>query len=263
MSETNYKKQKRARITLEALFQRADTTLIIHYSCESFYDWNRKSSPRITSVAVRRLDSGQTNSFSIHQVAERKSGLEDIDSNYDRLERQMLQEFYDFVDRHKECRWLHWNMRDLNYGFSALEHRFRVLGGEPTVIADNQKFDMARILIDIYGVGYTGHPRMPTLLEKNHITPLNFMTGAEEAAAFEAKNYVALHQSTLRKVDVIANIAGRAHDRNLKTNTRWWDLHGGSVKGLIDWINANPVWVLVVSVAGVVGLIVSIVAFRH
>jgi len=247
---------------LDDLFQRPDTTLIIHYSCESFYDWQRKSSPRITSVAVRRLDSGQTNSFSIHQVAERNAKLEAIDSDYDNLERQMLQEFYDFVNEHKEYRWLHWNMRDINYGFSALEHRFRVLGGKPTIIADNQKFDLARILIDIYGIGYTGHPRFQTLLEKNRITPLNFMTGAEEAAAFEAKNYVGLHQSTLRKVDMIANIAGRAHDRNLKTNTRWWDLHGGSLKGLVDWINSNPVWVFAVAVAGLAGLVISVLALR-
>jgi hypothetical protein len=172
----------------------------------------------------------------------------------------MLQELYDFIGQHKEYNWLRWNMRDINYGFAALEHRFRVLSGEPTIIADNQKFDLARILIDIYGVGYTGHPRLQTILEKNHIIPLNFMTGAEEAAAFETRNYVGLHQSTLRKVDVIAGIADRAHDRNLKTNTRWWDLHGGSLKGLVDWINANPVWVLVVSVTGVIGLIVSILA---
>jgi hypothetical protein len=103
---------------------------------------------------------------------------------------------------------------------------------------------------------------LQTLLDKNHITPLNFMTGAEEAAAFVAGNYVGLHQSTLRKVDVIANIADRAHDGNLRTNTRWWDLHGGSLKGLVDWINANPVWVLAVSVTGVVGLIVSVLALR-
>jgi hypothetical protein len=235
---------------------------VIHYSCESFYDWERRSSPRITSVAVRRLDSGQTNSFSIHQVAERNSELDLIDSDYDKLERQMLEEFYDFVGRHDEYRWLHWNMRDINFGFTALEHRIRVLGGEPTTIADDQKFDLARVLVDIYGVGYTGHPRLETLLQKNKIIPLNFMTGAQEAAAFKARNYVGLHQSTLRKVDVIANIAGRAHDRTLMTNTPWWDQHGGSVKGFVDWINANPVWTLVVGVAGIAGLIVGVLALR-
>jgi hypothetical protein len=207
-----------ARMTLDELFLRSDKTLVIHYSCESFYDWKRKSSPRVTSVAIRHLDSGQTNSFSIHQVAERNSELDEIDSDYDDLERQMLQKFYDFVGQHKEYRWLHWNMRDVNFGFAALEHRFRVLGGTPTVIADSQKFDLPRILVDIYGVGYTAHPRLETLLEKNRIVPLNFMTGAQEAAAFEEGNYVGLHQSTLRKVDMIANVAGRARERNLNLN---------------------------------------------
>lgn len=171
----------------------------------------------------------------------------------------MLDEFFEFVTHHEDYDWLHWNMRDINYGFAALEHRFRVLGGEPKIIPNNKKFDLARILIDIYGVGYIGHPRLESILEKNHIAPLNFMTGAEEASAFKARNYVGLHQSTLRKVDVIANIAGRAHDANLKTNTGWWDLHGGSIKGAIDWVNANPVWVFVVGTAGIVGLIVALV----
>lgn len=54
-------------------------------------------------------------------------------------------------------------------------------------------------------------------MEKNHITKLDFLTGAEEASAFEAKEYVKLHQSTLRKVDVIAIIAVMAHEGTLKT----------------------------------------------
>ena len=88
------------------------------------------------------------------------------------------------------------------------------------VVEDKNKADLARLFIDIYGVRYTGHPRLETLLEKNDISRLDFLTGAEEAKAFEDKRFVALHQSTLRKVDVIANVAGRAHDRTLKTNTR-------------------------------------------
>ncbi len=58
-----------------------------------------------------------------------------------------------------------------------------------------------------------------------------FRTGAEEAAAFEAKNNVGLYQSTLRKVDVIANILGRAHDRTLRTNATWWEVNGSFIRG--------------------------------
>ena len=72
---------------------------------------------------------------------------------------------------------------------------------------------LARLLIDIYGVGYAGHPRLEKLLEINKIKPRDFMTGSQEADAFEQQNFVGLHQSTLRKVDIIANILSRAQDR--------------------------------------------------
>ena len=96
-----------------------------------------------------------------------------------------------------------------------------MLGGNPIIIEDERKTDLARLLVDIYGVRYIGHPRLETLLAKNSIKPLDFLSGKQEAQAFENRNFVGLHQSTLRKVDVIANIAERAHSRQLKTNTTW------------------------------------------
>ena len=136
----------------------------------------------------------------------------------------------------------------------GFEHRFRVLTGnsdELYVVEDKNKA-LARLFIDIYGVRYTGHPRFQTLLEKNEISRLDFLTGAEEAKAFEDKRFVALHQSTLRKVDVIANVAGRAHDRTLKTNTSWWEMHGGGVTQVYNWITDHPKW-------GIVGVGLTII----
>jgi type IV secretory pathway VirB10-like protein len=113
---------------------------------------------RITSIATRRLSSGQTISFSIHQVAERERvPFAEIEQHYDRLERQMLDEFYEHVGAHRGMDYLHWNMRDINYGFAALEQRHRVLGGTPVVIDEERKFDLSRLFIDIYGVSYIGH----------------------------------------------------------------------------------------------------------
>src|SRR6266481_1199204 len=133
----------------------------------------------------------------------------EIQQHYDQLERTMLDEFYAHVGAHRGMKYIHWNMRDINFGFAAIEHRYRVLGGEPVVIEDDKKIDLARQLIDIYGPGYAGHPRLESLLALNRIRPLDFMTGAQEAEAFEQRNFVGLHQSTLRKVDVIANILAR------------------------------------------------------
>lgn len=75
------------------------------------------------------------------------------------------------------------------------------------------------MFVSLYGVDYIGHPRFENLMLKNSITAREFLNGKEGAAAFESKEFVRLHQSTLRKVDVLANLAGRAHTSDLKTST--------------------------------------------
>jgi hypothetical protein len=229
-----YSKWKRATQRLNDLFQNPERTLVIHYSCESFYDReDNPKSPRVTSIAIRNLESGQTRSFSIHLIAERRCLFDSVEEHYDELEREMLQDFYEAVREHQHhCKWLHWNMRDANYGFEALENRMKALGGEPVVISEASRFDLARLLVSIYGVGYIGHPRLTKLMERNNVTSRDFLMGAEEARAFEQKQFVKLHQSTLRKVDVIANLAERAHARDLKTKSSWWEVNGRSVKAI-------------------------------
>lgn len=263
MAGPNPKKQRRARETLSALFADSANTAVIHYSCESFYDRPNGASPRVTSIAVRNLDTGQTLSFSIHQVAERQRVQpSDIASKYDALERQMLDEFYGYVGAYRGTKYVHWNMRDINYGFAAIEHRHRVLEGAPLIIEDSRKVDLARLMIDIYGVAYTGHPRLETLMAQNDIKPLDFMTGKQEADAFDNSDYVSLHRSTLRKVDVIANIAERAFNRHLKTNTTWWEMHGGSFKGMVDWASDNKPLTLFAGLASIIGLALTIYSLK-
>lgn len=255
MAAPNPKKQKEGWSRLDRIFADAANFWVTHYSCESFYDRAEGRSPRITSIALRKLDSAQTTSFSIHQVAERRHvPFEEIEAHYDDLEKQMLDEFFGHIGNHRGMKYLHWNMRDINYGFAAIEHRYRVLQGDPFVIDEQNKYDLARLLIDIYGVGYTGHPRLQSILEKNHMQGPHFLTGAEEAAAFENRDYVSLHQSTLRKVDVIANIAGRAHDRRLKVNTTWWEMHGGRLRLVLNWIVEHKAIAFLASLASIIGL---------
>ena len=262
MTAVNPSQQKVASSALDKIFADASNVWVVHYSCESFYEIHEGRSPRITSIALRKLDTAQTFSFSIHKVAETKGvSWPDISKKYDCLERAMLQDFYRHLRNYQQMQYLHWNMRDSNYGFQAIEHRFRVLGGnddELYIVDDKNKTDLARLLIGIYGLGYIGHPRLEQLLEKNNITRRDFLTGAEEAKAFDNKEFVALHRSTLRKVDVMANIAERAHDRGLKTNTSWWDMRGGRVVQVVDWFIQHPIW----GFAGIVlAIIFAIVAF--
>lgn len=242
-SPKKLQQRKAAQKALDDLFERPDTVNVIHYSCESFYDRNDGTSPRITSIAVHNLGSSQTKSFSIHQTAEiRGFDLDDIEENYDELEKAMLNDFYTHVDKRNNYRWLHWNMRDSNYGFEAIAHRFRVLNGKTRDMPDlpqAQRYDLAVILSTIYGPEYTGHPRMQTIMKRNNITDKDFLKGSEEAEAFESKDFVRLHQSTLRKVQVISNIAELAWRNELDTQTPLWKFYGLNLKAWVEEVTEH------------------------
>ncbi|MEQ1772347.1 MAG: hypothetical protein ABL891_01075 [Burkholderiales bacterium] len=248
-----YANWKRAKQQLDAVFEQPEHSVVVHYSCESFYDRdNNPRSPRVTSIAVRNLDSGQTKSFSIHLIAERRGLLDSIERHYDQLEREMLKDFCDDVRVRQHCKWIHWNMRDSNYGFEALENRMKTLGDTPVSVPEANRYDLSRLLVSIYGTGYVGHPRLEKLMTLNHVTPRDFLTGAQEAAAFEEKQFVKLHQSTLRKVDVLANLAGRAHAGDLKTLASWWEVNGRSIKAIGEWLREHWLIGALVAIAGIV-----------
>ncbi len=249
------KSRKKALERLDDLGKRSETVLVIHYSCESFYDTTEGQTPRVTSIAVRNLQSGQTESFSIHKIAEQtRVPFDEIDSNYDELERAMLDEYFEFVRTRQGYIWVHWNMRDINYGFIAIEHRYRALGGNPIQIEESKKFDLARELISIYGVGYAGHPRLQSIVQKNKIANRDFLSGQEEAEAFQGKEYLRLHQSTLRKVDIMANLFERAADRTLKTNSTWQEVYGVSPKVIVELINEHWITSLLI----LIGLLITL-----
>ena len=195
-------------------------TVVIHYSCESFFDKPDGYSPRISAIVAKDMKSKQTHSFAIHYEAEAthvdKAGIED---QYDGLERKMLDRFFNFVKERKSHFYVHWNMRDANYGFQAIYRRYRALGGVPFEIEENRLIDLADCLVEIHGHDYAGHPRLQKTMEINGLTAKNFLSGKEEAGAFAQKEYNRLHLSTLRKVDAIGNIMNLQLEGELKTNT--------------------------------------------
>ncbi len=250
------RKRHETRKRLDELASRENTSLAIHYSCESFYDRPEGRTPRITSLAVRNMASGQTESFSIHKVAEQQGvPFAEIDAKYDALERKMLDEFFEYVRGHQGYVWVHWNMRDINYGFPAIEHRYQVLGGTPVKIEESNKFDLARAMVALYGVGYVGHPRLQNLIKKNKISDRDALSGQAEADAFDRKEYVKLHQSTLRKVDIISNILERVVDNTLKTNARWHEIYGVSPKVVAEIVQEHWFFVLLALLATIITIV--------
>jgi hypothetical protein len=150
-------------------------------------------------------------------------------------------------------------MRDINYGFPAIAHRFKVLDGEPIDVNESKLVDLSRLLLAIYGANYIQHPRLKNLVEKNSISHRDFLDGKAEADAFDNQQYVKLHQSTLRKVDAFSNIVERAADGSLKTNSNWKNIYGSYPIAFMELIKENPIIsglvVLVGFVSGVIGII--------
>lgn len=245
------KKRKNVLAELERLDEKALKLLFIHYSCESFYDLRDSGrSARITSIAIRHFETGQSVSFSIHTTAEKQDHLDSIESHYDVLEKLMLEDFFNFVKEHEQYHWIHWNMRDIGYGFQAINHRYSVLGGDPIVIADDKKFDLADKLKTVYGDNYIDHPRFEKLIDKNSISKKDFLNGAQEAKAFEEKEYIKLHHSTLRKVNVMHDIFEKVLNKNLKTNSKKRDIYGLTPQGIFEAVKEHWFFAIVSIIFG-------------
>jgi hypothetical protein len=255
------KKRKSTLNQIEDILDNGKYVVVIHYACERFIR-DKGTTPRITSIAVRNLESGQTESFSLHRIAEQKGiNFNEIEKYYNDLERQLLKDYFKYVDSHKDYTWVHWNMRDMIYGFAALEHRYKVLGGEPVSIDDSKKFDVHRALINIYGYDYVKGSVLETLIRKNDISMTDFLPGLEEADAFEKKEYVKLHKSTLRKINAIVAILHRIAEGSLKTDVSRYRIYGTTLRGIAEFVTEHWFFKILAVIAILIGLIQVIMNF--
>ena len=252
-------RHRKSRDKLSRLTSNSDHVQVIHYSCESFYNRIDERSPRITSIAVRNFGTGSTRSFSIHQVAEvRKLRGGQLEESYDSLEREMLDEYFEFMRSHLSDIWLHWNMRDIIFGFQALEQRYKVLGGQPTILAEANKVDLSELLTDIYGSNYIGQPRLASLVQKNDLTNKDFLPGEEEAVAFQNREYFKMHLSTLRKVHILSQSASLAEESRLKTDMSWGDIYSINPESIGEFLKDHWLVSTVTFLATLLGLVLTL-----
>lgn len=259
---SRYSDYKQASSLLKKIEEKPEDYFIIHYSSESFFD-TAGMSPRVTSIAIRNFSNGQTTKFAIHEYAEVENiPFADIEEHYHFLEKKMLADYFDFVERNRHMNWVHWIMRDSNYGFMALEHRFRVLHGEPIIIDDTRKVDLSLLLKKAYGNGYIENPRMESLMNLNGIVPQNFMKGSEEAEAFKNREFVKLSFSTSAKVHLFSEMLTMAIDGKLKVRTPKWKRYGDNILGFYSMIQDNPManliaWAFNLLLGGIIGALIS------
>jgi hypothetical protein len=185
------------------------------------YGENEQLSPRVTSIVVMHLATEQTASFSTHAVAE-ELGIDraDLFQHLDQIERVLLTSFFEFVRDRRDRYWVHWNMRNITYGFEHIEHRYRVLTQiDPPSIPIERRLNLNDFLSKRYGSDYCSHPKMQCLMEKNGGIHRHFLTGKQEVEAFRAE-FIKMHNSTLCKVGFFKNVIHKLITGRLKTASR-------------------------------------------
>ena len=82
--------------------------LVIHYSCQSFYEETGKA-PRVTSIAVLNKENNESTIFSLYLSAQltKKDTSNLSDTDLDEVEKHMLDEFWKYVQNHMNYIWLH------------------------------------------------------------------------------------------------------------------------------------------------------------
>jgi len=197
---------------------------IVHYSCQSLYDDNEALSPRITSIAIAHYATEQTVSFSTHSIAEELHiPKQQVRDRFDEVEKKLLSDFYAFIRDRRDKYWVHWNMRNLTYGFEHLEHRYRVLGGnDAPIIPVERRLNLNDMLSDRYGSNYASHPKLKSLMELNGGIHRNFLTGEEEVQAFQNNEFIRMHNSTLTKVGFMQSCLHKFVKGRLNTSSKGW-----------------------------------------
>lgn len=247
-----------AKQAFEKLYSANRKILIIHYSCESFYD-KAGYTPRITCIGILNRENNESVVFSIHLQAQilhkdvNTLSIEDMDV----VEKAMLDEFSTYVRNHSSYVWVHWNMRSSSFGFQAISNRYRILGGEIIIIPDNNKLDLPQIFGKLYTYTFEAHKpdgQLLNLSRRNKISTKDALPGKEEAKAFEDKHYLILQMSTMRKVEMIDRLLTAQENNTLIHNSRIKEIYGLNIPGIISLFKESylliALWTIIIFIIG-------------
>ncbi|MDP1773038.1 MAG: hypothetical protein Q8L15_12205 [Methylobacter sp.] len=114
-------------------------------------------------------------------------------------------------------------MSNINYGFETLSHRYRVLTGtDAPRIADTRRYNLSTLIMSKYGSDCVDDPKMANLMNLNGGKHRDFLNGQEEVNAFQAKEFIKLHKSTMSKTYWFQKMYLRLLENKVKTQRSNW-----------------------------------------
>jgi hypothetical protein len=184
--------------------------LALHYACENLYQ-AIDHPPAVSCIAHCPIGPGNAGSF---------SRIDSPSGTSEEAEKWVLAQYYDFVQKNPTSILIHWNMSKADYGFAALDARYRFLFGEdaPYKVPADRTFDLDDLIAVENGAGYVGHPRLMRLAAVNQLSRQHALSGKDEADRFSDGNHGAVRRSTDEKVRWIAVLADRFLSASLTTD---------------------------------------------
>lgn len=253
-------KSKAAYRNFELFRSNDGETLVIHYSRQNLEDnESGAATPRIIAIFVKSLDGKLNECFAINHEAEKnKVVFDQIANYYDELESRVIKNFVNFIKRHRNYRWLHWNMNDVYFSFEAIEHRYKVLisseGKDFVEVPFDKRYNINQLLKEIYGNDYEEEPQFDNLVKSNNRGVLinGYLSIAEEARAFGSMNFNKIVESLRCKVNFLIDVIDKTHDRSLIVSNR------GVLRAIGDFVT-HPITAMISFILTILGFVLAIV----
>lgn len=254
------KDRKIAVANLKKLTEDPSKVLFVHYSESNTYDDDDYGniSPIITSIVIKSLDGQTDKQFAIHLEADKADIPKDqIQDSYRELELRILKLYNDFARRHLDCFWIHWDMKNIHFGFEAIKHRYEKIFeslDDYCEIPNNKKKNLRTIIEGMYGDNFvSGSDTLKALMlcNSNNVEDSTYLSKDNESSQFENKNFIAVIRSVDLKVEFIKKATKKLSYKNLIVSSK------NNYAVFVDTVN-HPIVTFIGWLVGIIGLILAI-----
>jgi len=255
------KERKTAVNNLKKITEDSSKVLFIHYSSSSTFDEDDYGniSPIITSIVIKSLGGQIDKQYAIHLEADKAQIPKDqIHDSYRDLELRILKLYNGFVRRHLDCYWIHWDMKNIHFGFEAIKHRYEKIFedlSEYCEIPSNKKKNLRKIIEGMYGESFvSGADTMKSLMLCNskNIENSIYLSTDNESSQFESKNFSSVIKSVDLKVDFIRKVTNKLLQKKLLVANK------NNYAVFIDTVN-HPLFTFIGWLATIAGLIIGLI----
>lgn len=268
MKSNSINAHKEANNVFEAYSKKKSDYVFIHYARQNCFEDAYEKGPRVIAIVAMNAESGQTMVFSLKKIADAYGSnfFEMTEAEKDEVEKEMLQSFFEYAMKNTQKKWLHWNMKNNNFGFSAIEERFKNLDGNPVHFEENTLFNISVLMKKKYGTNFAQDAswngkvmgKMYDIFSLNGIVDSYILNGEQEIKEYILKNITSIEQSILGKVKAFQVLVEKASDNDLKTRGNMIkDVYGLSIRGIAQYIQDNALLALVFSIVG--GIITAVI----